>query len=229
MLEILTPAVTLDLILADSLMTEPWIAPGTTPERITLLVAQASETVTDLWGEPLARQRYQAAVAGYGDTLIELPRRPLIAIDGSPTVTVDDEPLTDFEIDDAAEGLIFRPAGWSRSARLSGRFSLREVPGSDERRIGLTWWAGYRLPGDTEAPAAAPALPAALARACELTVKDWHLLDCRDPEINARAQTFSGGSAEAGGAGAASIAYAANDRRRSVPPEALALIRSARR
>lgn len=98
-----------------------------------------------------AREAISETLRGYGETTIELTRRPVLSVS---LMTLDSEAITDFEIEDADFGRIYRRAGfgWTAQSRFSlgGRSSWlgygHPVPGSEEPQIGATYVGGYILP-----------------------------------------------------------------------------------
>lgn len=87
-------------------------------------------------------------VRGYDDAFVFVSITPIIevteiSIDGVVLAT------TDYEIDDANAGTIYRENGWeSKSTFLPGIMN-RPVPNSQQANIQITYDGGYILPGDT--------------------------------------------------------------------------------
>jgi hypothetical protein len=106
------------------------------------LVSEASGAIADyLWGpgSNLGRQRYQATLAGTGRHRLNLPRIPLDP--ASLTVTIDDVALvagTDYEVEDAAAGILWRGDRWA----------MRSYSAGEEPRayIVCDWRGGWVLP-----------------------------------------------------------------------------------
>lgn len=185
--------------------------------RLSALIAEASAACCDHLGFQIARQRYTHTVKSYGD--IEL----LIGlghIDTSQTVTVTlgGEAVTDFAVEDAEAGILLREAGWPWSGSVTGITGYR-VAGSELPTVTVVATHGWGVPEQT-APAGSAALPPTIARACWETVKEWWLIDQRDPLILGRNVPTGGGSAY--------VNYSVTGERRELPPVALALLRKYR-
>jgi hypothetical protein len=95
------------------------------------LIREASDTISGLTGRRFERGQYQEIVWGRGKSTIRVSRRPVAEISAISLLgtAVD---LTDVEILDPEEGLLYNPAGWDDNARLlvsyRGGFFL---PGED--------------------------------------------------------------------------------------------------
>jgi hypothetical protein len=106
------------------------------------LIAEASGAMADYVygpGASLGRQLYQASLAGTGRHRLTLPRVPLDP--ESLTVTIDGTALvsgTDYEIEDAAAGILWRAERWPLHYRSAG-----EEP---RATIVCEWRAGFVLP-----------------------------------------------------------------------------------
>jgi len=98
-----------------------------------------------------AREVVEETLPGFGDLTVELTRRPVISVS---LMTVDAAVITDFSIQDADKGEIYRQAGfdWTAQSRfsLTGRQTWpamgHPVPGREEPLIGATYVGGYILP-----------------------------------------------------------------------------------
>lgn len=81
------------------------------------LIREASDTISGLTGRRFERGQYQEVVWGLGGTTLRLTRRPVAQISA---ILVDDTAidLTDTEILDPEEGLIYRAVGWGNRVRF---------------------------------------------------------------------------------------------------------------
>lgn len=128
------------------------------------------------------------SVAGTERTRILLSRRPLIAI---TSVTVDDAALasSEYKIDSASAGTLFRESGWSWDANASHWITKDPAPGEDDRNIVVVYKAGYVTraqanPGGTFAGQSVT-LPLDLEDAVLQIVSSRHGARGRDPNIKA--------------------------------------------
>lgn len=98
-----------------------------------------------------AREVITETLKGYGEPTVDLTRRPVVSI---TTMTIDSDLITDFEIEDADAGRIYRKAGFDWT--VQNRFSLtgrqtwpsmgHPMPGTEEPNIGAIYAGGYILP-----------------------------------------------------------------------------------
>lgn len=126
----------------------------TSDEQVTLgsIIDAITSAIENICEAPsFAREAISETLKGYGEPTIELTRRPVLSIS---LMTLDSETVTDFEIEDADAGRVYRRAGfgWTAQSRFSlgGRSSWlgygHPVPGSEEPQIGATYVGGYILP-----------------------------------------------------------------------------------
>lgn len=100
---------------------------------------------------PFARQLYVETLGAFGDVSLMLKGTPLVSI---ATVMQDGSPLTDWSIEDADAGLIYRRERFFWTAQLNpglgGRQSFPSfgspVPGAEELRFAVTYVAGHLVP-----------------------------------------------------------------------------------
>lgn len=100
----------------------------------TLIEGVSDDLVADL-GRPLARQQYLETFPLTTRLRLRLTALPLDR--DSVTVTIDGTAATDFEIDDADTGQLYRSGGWS------GSYPTAEA---EERLVSVTYKAGYVCP-----------------------------------------------------------------------------------
>lgn len=186
--------------------------------RLSALIAEASAVCCDHVGFQIARQRYTHTVKSFGDFELLIG---LGYIDTSQAVTVSiaGDPVTDFTVEDAEAGILLREAGWPWSGSTGGITGYR-VGGSELPTVTVVATHGWGVPEQT-APAGTAVLPPAIARACWEAVKEWWLLDQRDPLVSSRTLPNVGG-------GNAAVAHYPLAERRELPPVSLALLRKYR-
>lgn len=100
------------------------------------IIDDASSAIATYLGRDLARQRYLETVAGTGRVRLLLSRYPLDR--DSITLTIDDLADTDWSVEDAETGRLWRDSGWP-----AGIWAIGEEP---ERSTAVTYKAGYVLP-----------------------------------------------------------------------------------
>jgi hypothetical protein len=128
--------------------------------RLERLIHAVSDAIASYCGRSL---HYDAAVAesvaGFGGTRLLLSHTPIVSI---TSITIDTGLLaaTDYEIEDANAGFIYRPSGWSWTAREANDIVGDGVAGTEERSIDVVYKGGYVTAGQvTTVPVLARTLP----------------------------------------------------------------------
>ena len=67
---------------------------------------------------------------------------------GVPVIALNGSPLTDFTVEDAVAGTLYRQKGWDWSAQVGWYLSDYRAPGSEQPDLVVTYTAGYLLPSD---------------------------------------------------------------------------------
>lgn len=138
-LRLLTPSPVTRLASVSAFKTEAGITSSTDDARIARILDAASRAFAEFLGWPLPRQRYTETFSGHGRQRLILSARPvdrdsLTAAVDTLTLTLD----TDFTVEDAAQGVLHRRAGWLiPSCHPNER---------GEELIAITYRAGWVLP-----------------------------------------------------------------------------------
>lgn len=117
---------------------------------------------------------------GSGSRLLGLSRYPIFEV---TEVLEDGTAITDYSVEDAEVGALYRANGWGRSGglRMWGTEAYNSgyiLPGYQDLRYSVTYRAGYLLPSDVDPyllPGDPQNLPGAVEQACLETVKAWYL------------------------------------------------------
>lgn len=141
-IEVLTRASNSNLIELASVKTRLGIEGTSEDETLTELIEEASSSIVDYIGRPLARQRYRETIAGEDRPRIVLSRYPVDT--DSVTVTVDGIEETDHVIENPANGVLYLSGGWPRTFPTN----YVDYRYGGEKDITVTYTAGYLLPGD---------------------------------------------------------------------------------
>lgn len=145
------------------------------------LIARASSAISVECRRVFGRETVTETLDGSGTRLLGLSRYPVVSVSA---VTEDDVAITDYSIEDADAGALYRAVGWGRTGglRMWGTEAFASgyiLPGiGASLRYGVTYVAGYKLPGEVGAN-----LPGAVEQACLETVKAWYLGRDADPGI----------------------------------------------
>lgn len=126
----------------------------TTPEKkvVDNLIVGITAAIEAFCNAPsFARESVTETLPGFDELTIELLRRPVLSVSA---VSVDSETVTDYAIEDADAGSLYREAGWDWTAQhrfsLNGRqrwpASGHPAPGREEPLISASYVGGYILP-----------------------------------------------------------------------------------
>lgn len=105
-------------------------------ERLDGLIVAVSATIESFLGRPLARQTYQEGISGTGRRRILLSRYPVDA--NSTSLTISGDAQTDYTVEAAEIGQLWREGGWTENAAVAGQ--------DGEANVVVTYKAGYVLP-----------------------------------------------------------------------------------
>jgi hypothetical protein len=129
------------------------------PEPVTLVerfVDHASATIERYCGRVFAQQAYREVLLSVRSHYLVLERTPIV---GVASITMDGEEITDYRVESADAGLLYRRDGWW--LRSPGEWTIDYI-------------GGYILPEQTSPPdAEGELLPFDIQRACLETTKIW--------------------------------------------------------
>lgn len=145
------------------------------------LLDRASSAISTETRRVFGRETVTETLDGSGSRLLPLTRTPIVSVSA---VTEDGTAITDYSVEDAEAGALYRANGWGRSGGMwmwgTEAFSSGYIlPGYRDLRYSVTYVAGYVLPGE-----ASPNLPGAVEQACLETVKAWYLSRDADPALS---------------------------------------------
>jgi hypothetical protein len=134
------------------------------------LIARASAAVERYCGRIFAQQRYQELIFATKDTRLFLSQAPVVSI-GSIMHGADT--LTGYRVELAEVGVLYRQDGWHLYAT--------------DPEWTVTYVAGYRLPGQTNAmEPTGPTLPGDIETAVLESIKVWHHEANPDSRVTSR-------------------------------------------
>jgi hypothetical protein len=145
-------------------------------EIISDLIVRASSAIARETRRVFGVETVTETMDGTGSRLLGLTRTPIVEV---TEVTEDGTAITDWLIEDAEAGALYRPSGWGISGglRMWGTEAFASgyiLPGYRDQRYSVTYRAGYLLPSDVNPyilPADPQNLPGAVEQACVETVK----------------------------------------------------------
>jgi hypothetical protein len=171
-------------------------ADSKTRTRVERYINAASSLVRSICGRQLT---YAAGIVekrpGFGGCRLLLDRTPIVAV---ASVVVDGDTLdaSEYEIEDAAVGFVFRAAGWPDTALITATPSGHAAPGTEAPSIVVTYTGGWVTPAQAtvELPRT---LPHAIEDAVvELVTSRWRR---RNTDLRVVGQTFEQSSYTYGG------------------------------
>jgi hypothetical protein len=129
--------------------------------HITNLIQEASDLIKNYTGRVFGKEKVRETIGAKGLPEILLERTPIVSIEG---ITFNGLAITDYSIQDADAGVLFKVSGWT-STELSWTTFARHPSQYMEPLWAFTYWGGYVLPNwdDTMDPRT---LPHDLERAC---------------------------------------------------------------
>lgn len=180
------------------------------------MIDRASSAISKETRRVFGRETVTETLDGTGTRLLGLTRTPIVSI---TSITEDGETVagSEYSVEDADAGAVYRANGWGRSGGLrmwgTEAFSSGYIlPGYQDLRYSVTYVAGYVLPTE-----ASPTLPGAVEQACIETVKAWYLARDVDPALS---------SVQVGQLRVSYRDQAANTAPGSLPASALGLLRN---
>lgn len=167
MLTVDTAATVTDLVELNTVKQELCIEGSTEDAKLRRLIAAASDVISEFLQMPPYRQTYTETLPGSGQVLLTLSRIPVVSVS---SVLIDSGVITDYSIEEAKAGLLYREVGWPWGVQAdAGGLTSHPLPGSAKRtNVTVSYVAGYLLPGETNRN-----LPAAIEEAALQTVINW--------------------------------------------------------
>lgn len=213
---VVTPATVIQLTTVERVQNELGLSAATDLEILDDMIRRASSEISRECRRVFGRETVTETLDGSGSRLLGLSRTPIVSI---TSVTENGVALSasEYSIEDAESGAVYRQDGWGRSGglRMWGTEAYTSgyiLPGYQDQRYAVTYTAGYYLPAE-----AAPTLPGAVEQACLETVKAWY------------AERTTAGSLVEFQEGDVRLKYAARaapSATLSLPPAALGLLRN---
>lgn len=139
-------------------------------------IQQVSDAIATYCGRVFPRQTYQETVAGYGDPILMLSRTPIVSVS---SVSLSGDVITDYTIEDAGAGFLYRERGWIWTAGVGWQLTDYVIPRSEAPKFTVTYIAGYYLPS----AGANRNLPHDIEKAAIESVKAAYKARKRDPNV----------------------------------------------
>lgn len=183
MLEVLVAADTTDLTTITAVQTEIGSLTSVQKAWASSAITFASALIEQEANQHFPQQQFKETIEGSGSTTLMLARTPIIGI---PTIiTVDNEVIADFVVEDAEAGILYRRQGWTAEVSYHRGISYDPLPYEGHPRFVITYDAGYHLPSFPDAIDTGEIdLPGNIEQACILTVKAWWHAKNRDSTVS---------------------------------------------
>lgn len=175
---VVTPAAAARLTSLARVKAELGLTDDTDDAVLEPMIDRASSAISRETRRTFGVETVTETIDGSGSRLLGLTRTPIVSVSA---VTEDGTTITDYSVEDAEAGALYRPVGWGRSGgmRMWGTEAYASgyiLPGYQDQRYSVTYQAGYTLPEQSS-----PTLPGAVEQACLETVKAWYFARDSDP------------------------------------------------
>ena len=154
------------------------ISVGTFDALLTRLILAATNAIEDYVGHVFAKQTYTETVAGSAHPVLLLTHVPIV---GTPEITSENSPITDFEVRDREVGSLYRTVGWAISGWVGWGAEPHRIQGTEDLNFSVVYEAGYVMPSEQSRD-----LPTAVEQACIETVVAWYKRAPRDPNVKSK-------------------------------------------
>jgi len=145
---------------------------------IARLIDAATDAIEEHVRHTFAKQTYIETVAGSDHPLLLLTNVPIV---GTPTIICDSSPITDFVVQDAVVGSLYRQVGWARESWIGWNTEARRITGTENLNFSVTYEAGYVMPSEANRT-----LPNQIEQACIETVVAWYKGKARDKSVKSK-------------------------------------------
>jgi hypothetical protein len=162
-LTVTTPAASLRLTTRDTIKQKLGLSATTDDDLFDALILRASDAIVRWVHRPFAREAYTEMLGGFGEVYLMLARTPIVMVSA---VLYDSTPITDYAIEDADAGTLYRQLGWFWTAQVVAGLVGKQrwpsvgdpLPRQEEPRFQANYFAGYVLPSqDLKDPTKYPA------------------------------------------------------------------------
>lgn len=178
---VVVPATSTLLTTLDRVRRELSISENTDDLILEEMIVRASSAIARETRRSFGIETVTETLDGSGSRLLPLSRSPIVQV---TAVTEDGTAITDYSVEDAEAGALYRANGWGRSGglRMWGHEAYASgyiLPGYQDQRYSVTYRAGYTMPSEADAN-----LPGAVEQACLEAIKSWFMSRDTDPAIS---------------------------------------------
>jgi len=179
-----TAATHKEFVTLNDLKSEMDMADESTDDALLVsIIEETRDFIVSYCGREFARESVTETKEGNAHLKLILDRTPIVSV---TSVAFDGTTIgsTQYTIDDAKAGFLFREAGWTNTD-IYGQAILPYSMGHGRRDWSVVYTAGYIMPGSTEGQVT---LPADLRRAAKDLCKSWYYQRTDNPNVR-RQQT----------------------------------------
>lgn len=145
-LSVVVAAAETKLVQLATVKTELDIAGAGDDTRLTALIDAVSSRIVAYCGREFKRETVDEWLPGRGRTYLYLSRTPVVSIE---YILEDGIAITDWKIEDAVQGAIWRRDGWEWDVNTRGALIQHPMPGEEDREhYKVRYVGGYLLPGE---------------------------------------------------------------------------------
>lgn len=148
---------------------------GSATALLERLINGASEAIERFCGRHFEYEaNISEKVAGYGGVRLVVSRTPVVSI-ASIAYNGSTISSSEYSIEDADAGLIYRSTGWKWTAIRRPDITQDRLPGTEQKLFTVTYTGGYVTPQQAaDNPALTRSLPYDLEQACIDAVVTWY-------------------------------------------------------
>lgn len=164
---VLEPALSFDLTVKEVVQAQLELSVGTDDSIINRLISAASSFIVEYTQRQFAREKWQELLPAYDTNWLQLNLTPIETIS---SVAVNGAVITDFIIEDAKAGLLFREKGWLSSLSFHRGITRHQLANSSLPRYKVEYFGGYVLSSHS----GTANLPAVIEQAAVDLVAGWY-------------------------------------------------------
>lgn len=171
MITVITPADSTALTLASTIQGHIGLDPGTDEQLFDDLIQSASDFIVEYTHRSFARQTIIELLAGEGQQGLILELTPIVSV---TAIINNNNPITDFIIEDRDAGLLLRERGWDWSPSVGfgpNGVGGHTIPRTNYPKFNVEYTGGYILPTFN---AGTPNLPKSIEQICIDIVRLWY-------------------------------------------------------
>ncbi len=166
--KVITPAESTALATALTIQGQLGLEPGTDQQLLSELIQSASDFMVEYTHRSFAQQTVQELLSGYGTSRLMLDLNPIVSV---TSILNNNNPITDFTIEDEEGGILFRERGWEWAVGVGWGIQNHVIPRTEVPKFLVDYIGGYVLPSFSTG---IRNLPRSLEQICIDLVRIWY-------------------------------------------------------